>query len=310
MGRGAREVALGAALSTPSRARCSAPRTEWLRAFLRDQETDPWALPGYACAMSALRSATSRDGGISSSAARWRTSRGCAVTAILRCATRIGSSSAPGAIEPGATAPGTGAVSYGTAERLAYHDLIADWYDFALKERRPPRAWATLPSRRSCSTRTAGGVRRLAAAARRAARASSSTAPAPRTASRGDGRLTPREPVTARAQQLPLRPARPGHEHQRLVDARGRPLACSTTGATCSSTRPSRSSTTSCWSATCAACSGRRRTRVETDFTAKLVEVRPGRPPVALCRAASCERASCTAMTDVVRLEPGASVTS
>jgi putative CocE/NonD family hydrolase len=35
----------------------------------------------------------------------------------------------PWSHQPGATAPGAGAVSYGPAERRAYHDLIADWYD-------------------------------------------------------------------------------------------------------------------------------------------------------------------------------------
>ncbi len=38
----------------------------------------------------------------------------------------------PWSHEPGALAPGTGAVGYGADERAEYHDLIADWYDDAL----------------------------------------------------------------------------------------------------------------------------------------------------------------------------------
>ena len=252
VGRGAREVAVGAALSTPSRARSSGRATAWLRAFLRDQETDPWALPDTH--RDVARAGLPPHGlvGLRRSGARWRTSRACAVTAILRCATRIGSSSGPGATSPVPRRPGPGAVPYGPVERAR----------LPRPDRRLVRLRAQGRRRRGPGRRARQGVRAqrepLAAASTTGRRPHARAARAlPRQRRRrqrrraATGACRRASPSPAR-QQLPLRPARPGHEHQRLVDARGRPLACSTTGATCSSTRPSRSSTTCCWPVTCA----------------------------------------------------------
>lgn len=107
--------------------------TGWLKRFLREQEADPWALPDtYAdvavpvCHITgwwdfvALGTIANFNGlvdqGRSELSERHRLVIG------------------PWSHEPGGMASGAGAVSYGSDERIPYLDLIADWYDFALED--------------------------------------------------------------------------------------------------------------------------------------------------------------------------------
>lgn len=107
--------------------------TGWLKRFLSEQEVDPWALPDThadvdvpVCHITGWWDFVARgtianfDGLLS---------RGNPDVS-QRHRLVIG----PWSHEPGGMASGQGAVSYGFDERMPYHDLIADWYDFALED--------------------------------------------------------------------------------------------------------------------------------------------------------------------------------
>ncbi len=110
--------------------------TGWLKEFLRDQESDPWALPDTHPQVSVPVCHITGwwDFVIRGSVANFMSLRAHGDPALRdRHRLVIG----PWSHEPGAVARGTGAVQYGKTERLEYHDLIADWYDFALKGEDP-----------------------------------------------------------------------------------------------------------------------------------------------------------------------------
>lgn len=112
-------------------ARVFGPAAQHLATFLREQEIDRWRLPDTHDAVSVP---------VCHVTGWWDfVVRG--TIANFQGLTHAGDGSlagrhrlviGPWSHEPGALAPGTGAVSYGPDERAAYHDLIADWYDFAL----------------------------------------------------------------------------------------------------------------------------------------------------------------------------------
>ena len=110
--------------------------TAWLKEFLRKQEEDPWALPDThaevavpVCHVTGWWDFVNRGSVANFQSLRERGDPG------LRDRHRL--LIGPWSHEPGAMAAGTGAVRYGPVERAAYHDLIADWYDFALKDQDP-----------------------------------------------------------------------------------------------------------------------------------------------------------------------------
>ena len=105
--------------------------TKWLRDFLRDQVTDPWALPDThpdvsvaVCHVTGWWDFVAR-GTVANFTGLRRDG-----DPELRDRHRL--VIGPWSHQPGATAPGAGAVAYGPAERAEYHDVIADWYDEAL----------------------------------------------------------------------------------------------------------------------------------------------------------------------------------
>jgi uncharacterized protein len=107
------------------------PATAWLREFLPHQERDPWALPDThprvsvpVCHVTGWWDFVIR-GGVADFASLRRNG-----DPALRDRHRL--VIGPWSHEPGALARGTGAVSYGSAERLEYHDVIADFYDLEL----------------------------------------------------------------------------------------------------------------------------------------------------------------------------------
>ncbi len=106
--------------------------TAWLKGFLRDQESDPWALPDtHAQVTVPVCHITGWwDFVVRGSVANFTSLR---ARGDPRLRDRHRLVIGPWSHEPGAVAAGIGAVSYGRTERLEYHDLIADWYDFALK---------------------------------------------------------------------------------------------------------------------------------------------------------------------------------
>ena len=112
-------------------ARAFEPAAHWLATFLREQEIDRWRLPDtHAAVRVPICHVTGWwDFVVRGTIANFRGVTGAADSALAgRHRLVIG----PWSHEPGALAPGTGAVSYGPDERAAYHDVIADWYDFAL----------------------------------------------------------------------------------------------------------------------------------------------------------------------------------
>jgi uncharacterized protein len=116
--------------------------TAWLREFLRDQVSDPWALPDtYAdVAVPVCQLTGWWDYVVQGTVANFVGLRRDGDRALEHRLV-VG----PWSHQPGATAPGDGAVSYGPAERAEYHDLIADWYDEVLgadaRPERPVRAY-------------------------------------------------------------------------------------------------------------------------------------------------------------------------
>jgi putative CocE/NonD family hydrolase len=198
----------------------------------------------------------------------------------------------PWSHEPGALAPGTGAVGFGPVERADYHDLIADWYDLALHGDDPGdlggapvkafvlnedcwHTFAAWPPPESAPRELYLDGERLSADV--------AGAPAPRSFD-----YDPRDPVmslsdwsTRAVDQAPL-------DHRRdVLRYLSEPLdadlmlvgdvACVL------------------WAASDGS---------ETDFTAKLVEVRPDGPAIALCQGILRTR-FLHGYDTVTRLEPG-----
>jgi putative CocE/NonD family hydrolase len=107
------------------------PAAGWLSDFLREQEIDRWRLPETHEAVSVPVCHVTGwwDMVVRGTVANFQGLTGAGDPALReRHRLIIG----PWSHEPGALAAGTGAVSYGADERTAYHDLIADWYDFSL----------------------------------------------------------------------------------------------------------------------------------------------------------------------------------
>ena len=277
------------------------PCTEWLRAFLRDQATDPWALPETHRAVSVpvchltgwwdfvIRGTVANFAGLRRDG-----------DPALRDAHRL--VIGPWSHQPGATASGTGVVSYGTAERLAYHDLIADWYDFALKEDAaaglgdaPVKAFVLNENRwRSFEDWPPPYAEPIELFLDSAGAANGA---------RGDGRLTPREPVTGAPSTFRFDPRDPvmsiSDWSTRAVD---RSVLDHRRDVLVYATEPLEHDLLLAgdvrlvlWAATDA---------VETDFTASLVEVRPDGLPITLAGGILRTR-FLQGYDRTVRLEPG-----
>ena len=106
------------------------------KAFLRDQETDRWALhetqPSIrvpVCHLTGWWDYVCRGTVAHYAGLRQRGAAG------LRDQHRL--VIGPWSHRTGRSAAGTGAVDYGPAEHVYYHDEIADWYDYALKGKDP-----------------------------------------------------------------------------------------------------------------------------------------------------------------------------
>jgi uncharacterized protein len=276
--------------------------TAWLKEFLREQEDDPWALPDThadvavpVCHITGWWDFVNRG-----SVANFQSLRQLADPALRdRHRLVIG----PWSHEPGAMAAAVGAVRYGPVERAAYHDLIADWYDFALRDEDPGglgeapvkafvlnenswhgfAAWPPPDGERLELLLDSGGAANGVDGDGRL----SSRAPAAGVAS--SFRYDPRDPVmsmsdwsTRAVDQSPL-----DHRRDMLVYT-SEPLA--------GDLRLLGDVTCVLWAST---------DGVETDFTARLVEVRPDGLAVALASGILRTR-FIRGYDQVVRLEPGA----
>jgi putative CocE/NonD family hydrolase len=109
-------------------ARAFGPAAQHLATFLREQEIDRWQLPDshHAVQVPVCHVTGWWDFVVRGTIANFQSLVASSPAHGHRLV--IG----PWSHEPGALAPGTGAVSYGPVERAEYHDLIADWYDLAL----------------------------------------------------------------------------------------------------------------------------------------------------------------------------------
>jgi hypothetical protein len=262
------------------------PAAQWLATFLRAQEIDHWRLDETH---EAVRVPVCHVTG-------WWDFVVRGTIANFQGLTRGGDGHrliiGPWSHEPGALAPGTGAVSYGPDERMAYHDVIADWYDFALRgddpgelAEAPVKAFVLNDNRwRSFDAWPPPGAEPLELYLD----ADRLSAGEPATAGTRTFDYDPRDPVmsnsdwsTRAVDQSPL-------DHRRdVLRYTSEPLADDLLLA----------GDVACvlWAAT---------DGFETDFTAKLVELRPGGPAIALCRGILRTR-FVHGYDTIARLEPG-----
>lgn len=105
--------------------------TGWLKEFLPDQESDPWALcETYANVAVPVCHVTGWwDFVVRGTVANFT---GLRERGRPELAGRHRLVIGPWSHKPGGMASGAGAVSYGPAESRPYHELVADWYDAAL----------------------------------------------------------------------------------------------------------------------------------------------------------------------------------
>lgn len=105
--------------------------TVWLKEFLRDQATDPWALPETygAVGVPVCHVTGWWDFVVRGTVANFLGLREHGDPELSdRHRLVIG----PWSHKPGGMAAGAGAVGYGPDEQVPYHDLVADWYDATL----------------------------------------------------------------------------------------------------------------------------------------------------------------------------------